>query len=146
MAIINIKKRKIARELQEWIFLGIRTGARRSVAEYQEFKVSDSERAINAIKRAVDLPRRARHRINEFIRVYGQQQLVDCIALYGDVTVAEINAELTTLENYCNNLYNRKIGGESWAAIALDIESNVSLESEEWVFRLPDNYTDIWGE
>jgi len=147
MAMSNILKKKIGREVREWIMLGIRTGARRSVADYRVLMVQGrTTEAENQIKRAIDMPHRARARINHFISLYGQPLLVECLALEGDVTVAELNAELTDLENYCQGLVDRRNGGESWDDLATDIESHVEHEALKWVFPFPPGYTDIWGE
>lgn len=147
MPVSNIKKRKIAEELQNWIFLGIRTGISRGVDEYRQLMVAGkTDEAIKSIKRAIDLPHRSRARINEFIRVYSQAQLIDCLSRLNDCTIAEMNAELTILENYATNLYNRQIGGESWDSLATDIESHVDNESIEWIFPFPAGYVDLWGE
>lgn len=147
MAINEILKKKIGRELREWIYLGIRTGMRRAVADYRAKKAGMPDEAALAIKRAIDLPRRARARIDEAISRYGQQQVVDVLTENGTVTIAELNAELTGLESYAQGLYDRRINdSESWDSLAADIEANVELESEKWVFPIPAGYTDIWGE
>ena len=144
MAIDNVIKKKIGRELREWIFLGIRTGMRRGVAEYRQDTVNN----LNAIKRAIDLPHRARARIDEAIRVYGQQAIVDALASNnsGDVTIAEMNAELTILEAYAQDLVDRQTGGEDWDSLAIDIETNIELELMRWRFETPSGYKDIWSE
>jgi hypothetical protein len=147
MAISNILKRKIAIELQDWIFLGIRTGMRRGVQSYRALLSTNPTEAVNEIKRAIDLPQRARARINQFIATYTQAYLVSCISMYSDYTISELNTELTSLENYATGLYNRRINNsESWGSLATDIETNITLESQIWTFPLPGNYKDIWGE
>jgi hypothetical protein len=147
VAISNILKKKIGREIREWVMLGIRTGARRGVEQYRIEKArGNTEQAINLLKRAVDMPHRARARINHFIQLYGQPFLAECLTLEGDVTVAELNAELTTLENYCQRLVDRRNAGESWDSIAADIETNIENESIRWAFPFPPGYTDAWGE
>jgi hypothetical protein len=147
MAITDIVMKKIAKELWEWIFLGIRTGMRRAIEEAESLiaqgKTTD---AILSIKRAVDLPHRARERINYFIVQYGQQFLIDCLALEGDIMISELNTELTNLENYAANLVARKNGGESWTDITNDIKTNIENESMKWIFPLPPGYLDVWGE
>ena len=145
--ISNIIKKKIGREVREWIMLGIRTGARRAVEQYRsEMARGNAERAILSIKRAIDMPHRARTRIDYFISLYGQPLLVECLSLEGDVTIVELDTELTTLENYCQGLVDRKDSGESWNDLAADIESHVEKESDKWIFPFPPGYTDIWGE
>lgn len=147
MAIADIVKKKIGRELREWIFLGIRTGARRGVENYRSLIVigRDTE-AVLAIKRAIDLPHRVRERIDYFIDQYSQSFLFECMAFEGTTTLAELNSELQILENYAQNLVNRQGGGESWDDLASDIETNIEKESTKWIFPLPPGYTDIWDE
>jgi len=152
MPILDAKRRKIGSELVEWIYLGIRTGARQSVAEYQRLKVSEPLVALEHLKRAVNMPLRARARINEARRLYELENGVNtfntfvssCLALAGTVTLAELNAELTTLETYANNLITRKNGGESFDSIAADIEANVRHEAKDWAFPFPVGYVDAW--
>jgi len=147
MAITNILKKKIGDELRNWIFLGIKTGVRRAVKDYRVLMSSDRTiDAINSLKRAIDMPHRARTRIEYFITQYSQQFLVECMALAGAETLTELNAELQTLENYAQNLVTRQGQGESWDDLATDIESNIENESIKWVFPFPPGYTDIWGE
>ena len=147
MAVTNIIKKKIARELVEWVFLGIRTGARRGVEEAERLMIlGDNDSAILQLKRVIDLPNRAIARIDYFISLHGINILQDGLALYGGVTLVELNAELAILENYCRNLKDRKDGGESWISIVEDIKSNVEFESLKWVFPFPPDYVDIWGE
>ncbi len=147
MAISNIIKEKIGKELREWIFLGIRTGVRRSVGDYRSLLASGrTQEAEFALKRAIDMPNRARARINYFISQYGQQFLVECMGLAGDVTLVELNTELQILENYAQNLVDRRGQGDSWDDLAGDIEVKIENESDKWVFPFPPSYTDIWGE
>ncbi len=147
MAISNIIKEKIGKELREWIFLGIRTGARRAVTDYRSLLANGrTQEAENTIKRAIDLPHRARARINYFISQYSQQFLVECMGLAGDATLAELNTELQVLENYAQNLVDRRGQGESWNDLADDVEANIENESVKWAFPFPPGYTDIWGE
>lgn len=151
MPIANIIKRKVGRELREWLVLGIRTGMRRGVAEYRQLIVMGQPlRAEQAIKRAIDLPHRARSRIDHAITVYGQNAVVSAFTDGVDVTVAELNAELAALEAYAQLLVDRRntdpTGTGAWDALATDIETNVELESERWTFQIPPGYVDIWGE
>ena len=147
MAISNIIKRKIAQELAHQVFLGIRTGMRDGATYYLAEKTRQPAQAILMIKRAVDLPRRARARIDQAIATYGLPALTACITLQGDYTVAELNTELTTLTNYGTTLYNmRTTGGQSWDVLANHIIANVTEEFRQWLFPLPSGYKDIWGE
>jgi hypothetical protein len=147
MAISNMRKRKIAKELQEWIMLGIRAGMRSGAQIYLKNKDINLDNAVLQIKRAIDLPRRARARIDYAILTYTQSRIVDCINYLGDMTAAEMNAELTSLQNYAMALYNRRVNNsESWDSLANDILTNMTNEQNEWTFPLPEDYKDIWGE
>src|SRR4030042_4419014 len=138
MAISEILLKKIGREIREWIYLGIRTGMRRGVMEYRSSLATYPDQAILALKRAVDLPRRARIRIETAIAKYGLTKLQQALALDGTVTVTELNAALTTLETYAQGLYNHVINDAwTWDQVASDIEANVYFEIDEWMFPLP---------
>ena len=152
MAIADAKKRRIGRELVDWIHLGIRTGARRSVAAYRQEKLAGNQAlAIEQITRAVNMPHRARERINEWVRVYdlangagsGQTFIVECLALAGSVTLANINSDLTTIENAATNFIALNAGGETLDQLATRLENALENESLLWQFPFPDGYTDI---
>lgn len=150
----------IGRQLVDWIYLGVRTGARRSVAEYQARKAADEAAAIQALKRAVDMPHRARIRITKWITDYNAQNgagtaqtfLAQCLSLSsGGVTLAEINAEVASMEAYADTLVAAAPaphgnGSMTWDQIAASIESTVPNEANDWVFPLPSGYLDVWGE
>src|SRR3972149_11969281 len=104
MALNDIILKKVGRELREWLYLGIRTGMRRGVDEYNILKTVDSISAVAAIERAIDLPRRVRARINEAIRIYGQQTIIDALQTSGTTSILEINNDLTLLETYAQGL------------------------------------------
>ena len=150
MAVSNIIKKKIGREMLEWVHLGVRTGMRRGVAEYRSLTAQGKTvEAVAQIKRAVDLPHRARARIVEAIAKYTQAFIVDCVstALPAGVTLAEIDADLTAQEAYAQTLVNHRLNdGWTWDQIATDIETNVELEITKWTFPYPAGYLDVWGE
>jgi len=152
MPIVDAKKRRIGRELVDWIHLGIRTGARKSVALYRQEKADGRQaQAVEQITRAVNMPRRARERINEWIRVYdlangsgaGQTFIAECLALAGSVTLGEIDGDLTTLENQTANLIANNVAGSTLDEMATAIENAIDNEANEWVFPLPNGYEDI---
>ena len=166
MAIADAKQRKIGHELVEWIYLGVRTGARRSVAEYRNLLANRPDDALNQLKRAIDLPNRARARIDEWVRAYdlvngagsGQTFLGDCLSSFGAgknaatrVSLSDINSELTTLENWAAVRVAAAPapygdGSKTWDDIATEVENQVEWEAKDWVFVLPAGYTDVWGE
>lgn len=150
MAIADAKKRRIGRELVDWIYLGIRTGARRSTAEYQNLKVSNRPQAIEHLTRAVNMPNRARARIDKWIADYdavngagsGQAFIGECLALAGSVTLGEINSELTTLENQANTLIANNQAGGTLDEMAAAIEGALDWEAQQWQFPIPATYSD----
>lgn len=147
MAISDVIKKKIGRELREWIFLGVRTGARQRVVHARRYwALGDTEQAITHMKIAVDTPHRIRAKIDTFIAAHGISLLQEAVALNGDVTLAEIDAELTTLENYAQGLVDAKNGGATWEEIAINIETSIELEARKWIFPLPENYVSVWSE
>ncbi len=146
MAIGNIIKKKIGRELREWVYLGIKTGARRGVEAYEAQKVTNLPAAILQLKRAIDMAHRARARINYAISIHGLPLITEVVAFDGTTTISELNSALTTMENYFEGLVVRQQGGESWDSLAADIASQVEKESDKWTFPFPPNYTDIWSE
>ena len=102
MAIDNFVKRKIGEQIANWVYLGIKTGARRYAEMYEQQKATNLDEGIKNLKYAINKPHETRQRINQFISTYGQPYLVECMNLYSsDVTLAEFNAELTQMENYC---------------------------------------------
>ena len=152
MPILDAKKHRIGRELVDWIHLGIRTGARRSVTAYRTEKANGNQaQAIESITRAVNMPRRAKERINEWIRVYdlangsGAAQIFisECLTLAGSVTLGEINSDLTTLENQTNILIANNQSGGTLDEMATDLENALEDEASLWQFPFPGGYTDI---
>jgi len=152
MAIADAKKRRIGRELVDWIHLGIRTGARRSVANYRQEKLNGNQAlAIEQITRAVNMPNRARARINEWISVYdatngagaGQTFIASCLSLAGSVTLGEINSDLTSLENAASNLIANNQSGGTLDEMATALENALENEASLWQFPFPGGYTDI---
>jgi hypothetical protein len=153
MPISDAKKARIGAELINWLYLGIRAGARASVKEYRAYTArGDSAQAIEHLKRAVNMPRRMRERLN-----YDRQQrgltvgqyttaIAGCLTLAGStITFAELNAELTTLEAQGAQLIADKTAGTKTLDQVADwIEANWQDEVTEWVFPFDPAYTDNW--
>lgn len=166
MAIDTANKRAVGEFLVNWIQQGIRTGARRAVEDYRkQMAAGNSEAAIRSLKRAVDLPHRARVRIQTWIAQYnarhgagaGQAFISESLAIFGagqadPVTLPELNADVSAMETYCSGLVSAApapygSGSMTWEDIASDIEANVSWEVKEFrTFPLPAGYLDVWGE
>lgn len=155
MAIVDARKKKIGRELKEWVYLGVRAGMLRSASQYETQKIANLPAAIQQIKRAVDMPHRARTRVNYFIQRYdaangagsAQALIVESLSLAGTVTLQEINSELTSLENYAQGLVDHvNNDGWSWDQVSADIQANVENEAWQWTFEIPPDYIDVWGE
>lgn len=151
MAIIDAKKRRIGRELVDWIYLGIRTGARRLVEEYRANVATNPAHAKALLSAAVNKPRRARDRINNWIANYdavngagaGQIYLGECLTLAGVVTLAQINTELTNLETQAQTLITNNQSGWTLEQVAAYIEANLEWEAKLWEFPNSAGYTDI---
>ena len=147
MPVTNILRRKIANELQSWVYLGIREAMVKGAKEYQALRTSDPTLAVNMLKRAIDMPRRARHRIDYAIATYGENLITNSLNRYSDCTLVELNAEVDYLVAYAQDLYVRRtVQGENWSPLAKDIIDNVPEDSKQWNFPLPPGYLDIWGE
>jgi hypothetical protein len=147
MAINEIILKKVGRELREWIYLGVKVGMLKGVSAYRSLQATDPIAAQLEIERAIDLPSRAKTRINTAITIYGLQTLVDALAASGGtVTISELNTELATLETYAAGLITRRLAGEAWDSLATDIETNIEDIQTKWVFPLPANYKDVWGK
>lgn len=157
MAASDVLKKKIGRELREWIYLGVRTGMRRCRTEYRAIVATDPDRAILIMRRCLDLPRRARLRILDFINnfatrypsegVTGTEYLRQCLLLNNSATISELNTELTTMENGCITLRNHIIAGtRTWAQVVTIVENNTEDESIRWIFKIPTGELDIWGD
>lgn len=151
MPIADARKRKIGSTLVEWIYLGVRSGARQSVAEYRRYAVSNPTLALEHLRRAVNMPRRMRERINFFRTSHGltqgqfNAQMGECLTLAGTVTLAELNTELTSLESDGMALIvahqNTTMTNDQ---IADWIDANWSDDVAEWVFPFPPGYVDLW--
>lgn len=153
MAISDAKKRRIGNELIDWIYLGIRTGARHRVAEYRKIAGTDPIRAEEILKAAVNMPNRARARINEARRLYEVRFgtgtfnafIASCLSLVGNITIAEVNTALTALEAESNALITaHKNSTMTLLQIADWIDANWENESLDWTFPFPVGYKDNW--
>ena len=166
MAIADAKERKIGRELVEWLYLGLRTGIRKGVAEYQALKVADPTEAVTQLKRAMDLPHRVRARIDHFISQQdgkggpnaGINRLNAALNSFGAgksgpnrVSMSDIDADIVVLENQMAALkvqapdpYGN--AAMTWDDLATALEATIENEIDDWRFEIPPGYTDIWGE
>jgi len=154
MAIADAKKRKIGIHLIDWIHLGIRTGARRSVEEYRRLAATDPVQAEGHLARACNMPMRARATINAIMARYGSANgagtavayLGQCLALTGtSITVADLNVDLTAMENFCNGLIDDKIAGtKTLDEIAAAIEAQVEWEALDWSPPIDFSQVDRW--
>jgi hypothetical protein len=145
MPIENILMRKVAREIQEWIYLGIEDGMYRSAQDYIQLMAQGRTAEADAqLSRAVDMPFRALARIETMETQYTTEYIDKCLALYGDCTLAELKAAIIakqdTAKEYVSGIIDSKIANESVAsAIATAIKPN----SEKWIAPIPAAYKDI---
>jgi len=146
MAIGDRLYKKMTGKAILWPFTQLRSGIIGGAIVYRRAvtaeEIAEGERQL---ERSLDLPQKLRATINAYIVKYGKQAVVDAIVTETDVTIAELKAELTTLEAYTQGLVDRRVGGESWDDICTDIEAYiVERESDRWDFRPPAR-TDVWG-
>ena len=145
MALEHIKMRKIARELQEWIYLGIDDGMVRSAQDYKRLTAEGrTTEAENMLKRSADMPFRALARVEAFEAQYGTEYVDKCLELYGDVTLAELKQGIINKQSYAlekaKQIIDEKVENVS---IADDIEANVSANAVDWVFPIPATHKEI---
>jgi hypothetical protein len=145
MAIETIKMRKIARELQEWIYLGINEGMIQSSNEFIRLRNTDQIQADSHLKRSIDMPYRAKIRIEEFCKTYGEKYINECLAIYGDVTLDELLAEIDKMIVYSEERVKEYINTAiDNAVIAEKIRAEIPSNIEEWTFKIPADYKDIF--
>ena len=145
MAIEHIKMRKIARELQEWIYLGIEDGMVRSAQDYTRLMAEGrTTEAENMLKRAADMPFRALARVEAFEAQYGTEYIEQCLELYGDVTLAELKAAIVDKQPFAleraKEIIDPKIDN---AKIADNITATVSSNAQDWIFPIPVTHKEV---
>ena len=145
MALSDIKMRRIARELQEWVFLGIEDGMVRSAQDYMRLMAEGrTTEAENMLKRAADMPFRALARVEAFETQYGTEYVDKCLELYGDVTLAELKAAIVDKQKpaleFAKKIIDDKVDNSS---IADDITVKVSANAQDWVFPIPSTHKEI---
>lgn len=145
MAIADIKMGKIARELQEWIYLGIEDGMVRSAADYKRLLAEGrTTEAENMLVRAADMSFRALVRVEDYEARYGADYLDKCLAIYGYCTLAELKAAIVEKQTYAKEkaleIVDEKIDNTT---IAVEIISTVHGNAQDWAFPIPAGYKDI---
>lgn len=145
MALEHIKMRRIARELQEWVYLGIEDGMVRSAQDYKRLSAEGRTAEADAmIKRAADMPFRALARIEAYEAQYGAEYIDKCLVLYGDCTLAELKAAIVEKQKlalgWARQVIDEKIDN---VTVADDIMANVAANAQEWIFPIPKTYKDI---
>lgn len=145
MPIENILMRKVAREIQEWIYLGIEDGMHRSAQDYIQLTAQGrTTEAYAQLSRAVDMPFRALARIEAMETQYTTGYIDKCLALYGDCTLAELKAAIVTKQDtakeYVTGIIDSKIDNTT---VASAITTAIKPNSEKWVAPIPASYKDI---
>ena len=145
MAIEHIKMRRIARELQEWVYLGIDDGMVRSAQDYKRLTAEGrTTEAENMLKRSADMPFRALARVEAFEAQYGTEYVDKCLELYGDVTLAELKAAIVDKQKpaleFAKKIIDDKVDN---LVIADDITANVSSNAKDWIFPIPATHKEI---
>lgn len=145
MPIEKIIMRKIARELQEWIYLGIEDGMVASAREYVALASQGrTAEADTHLSRAVDMPYRALARIEAMEKQYTPEYIDKCLSLYGDCTLTELKAEIIKKQDnaklWISNIIDSKINNTT---VAESITSTVSPNAAKWIAPIPSDYQDI---
>jgi hypothetical protein len=145
MPIENILMRKVAREIQEWIYLGIEDGMHRSAQDYIQLTAQGRTAEADAqLSRAVDMPFRALARIEAMEVQYTTEYIEKCLALYGDCTLAELKSAIIskqdTAKDYVSGIIDSKIDNST---VASAITTAIKPNSEKWVAPIPAAYKDI---
>jgi hypothetical protein len=145
MPIENILMRKVAREIQEWIYLGIEDGMHRSAQDYIQLTAQGRTAEADAqLSRAVDMPFRALARIEAMEAQYTTEYIEKCLALYGDCTLAELKAAIVAKQNtakeYVNGIIDSKVDN---ATVASEIATAIKPNADKWVAPIPATYKDI---
>ena len=145
MAIENILMRKVAREIQEWIYLGIEDGMYRSAQDYIQLTAQGRTAEAEAqLSRAVDMPFRALARIEAMEVQYTSAYIDKCLALYGDCTLAELKAAIIAKQNsakeYVAGIIDSKVNNTT---VASAITTAIKPNAEKWVAPIPAKYKDI---
>lgn len=145
MAIENILMRKVAREIQEWIYLGIEDGMYRSAQDYIQLTAQGCTTEAEAqLSRAVDMPFRALARIEAMETQYTTEYVDKCLALYGDCTLAELKAAIIakqdTAKEYVSGIIDSKIDNST---VASAITTAIKPNAEKWIAPIPTGYKDI---
>ena len=145
MAIENILMRKVAREIQEWIYLGIEDGMYRSAQDYIQLTAQGRTAEAEAqLSRAVDMPFRALARIEAMEAQYTTEYIDKCLALYGDCTLAELKAAIVVKQNtakeYVTGIIDSKVDNNT---VASAITTAIKPNAEKWIAPIPASYKDI---
>lgn len=145
MAIENVKMRKIARELQEWVYLGIQDGMVQSARDYKSLIAAGRTAEAEAqIKRAADMPFRAIARIEAYEAQYTAAYLDKCLALYGDCTLTELKTAIKAMQPYALERVKEIIDQKIDSMVAADaITADVKPNAADWVFVIPATYKDV---
>ena len=145
MAIENILMRRVAREIQEWIYLGIEDGMYRSAQDYIQITAQGRTAEAEAqLSRAVDMPFRALARIEAMEAQYTTEYIDKCLALYGDCTLAELKAAIVVKQNtakeYVTGIIDSKVDNNT---VASAITTAIKPNAEKWIAPIPASYKDI---
>ena len=127
---------------------GIYADIYRQVSAYnQAIEKNDTESARKCIITALSKAKLVRQRAVYYISKYGETRLNACIAMISDdVTVLSLDSEITSIMNYCQDLYDRYVADE----ITLqDIADNLVTQYENIIeyiaFPITSAMTDIEG-
>ena len=146
MAVMNITRRTAGAELFR-LYDSVLADIYRQTMLYEQTKGTNLPEAIEHLKNAITKPANIKNRILEWVAEYGAPELDNCIAMVtNQVTRAEINSELTSMETYCANLKSQ-IDAQTmtWDQASTNLREHFENILPKISYPFPAGYTDIWG-
>lgn len=146
MPIENIVRHKTGMEIFR-LFDSIFADIWRQVQLYENLKGSDINKAIEHLKNAITKPANVQARLQKYVVSFTSAEAIAAIGqVSNDVTIGELNTELTSMVNYCANLKNQ-IDTETitWDEVSIELQNNFENIIPKIALPFPDGYQDIWG-
>jgi len=138
---IEIKYRRMANAIIRLVH-ECDAGMKQGVVYYRN-AVAEGRDGLNLLKRAARLPYRREAAIQALITTYSAATINAALALVSNLTLADLNAELTPLKIYSDTLKDHyQIDGWTLDQIATDIENNRSDIDKDEAAPLPLGYID----
>jgi len=139
MALASEKKRRMAQAIIRAVH-ECDAGMKQGVVYYRNAQTPAE--ALELLKRAARLPYRIEARIQPLVTKYGTATINAALALVSTETLATLNAELTPLKTYSDQLKANYLAGATLEEIAIDIETNRADIDYEEAAQIPPGYVD----